>query len=65
MKNDKGFTIEKKSHEHEKLSIGDMTRAAQEIFQPKNATVVIIGNSKGITKKKIREIIKNGLLSTE
>ena len=61
LKDDKGFAIEAKIRDYEKLSIDDMKWAAQEIFKPEKTAIVIIGNAKGITKKRIREIVRINL----
>ena len=57
IKGEKMYTIEEKIEKFSNISINSIVKAAQEIFVKNNMSIAILGNTRKITKKGIRELI--------
>lgn len=57
IKGEKMYTIEEKIEKFSNISKNSIVKAAQEIFVKNNMSIAILGNTRKITKKGIRELI--------
>ncbi len=55
------YNIDDKIKKFKKITKEDLQNIAKRVFRPKNMLVVILGNTKGINKRILNQIIKNGL----
>lgn len=55
------YNIDNKIKKFKKITKEDLQDIAKRVFRPENMLVVILGNTKGINKRNLNQIIKNGL----
>ena len=55
------YNIDNKIKKFKKITKEDLQDIAKRVFRPENMLVVILGNTNGINKRNLNQIIKNGL----
>ena len=55
------YNIDNKIKKFKKITKVDLQDIAKRVFRPENMLVVILGNTKGMSKRNLNQIIKNGL----